>query len=244
MRLFKRKPRSDEVKKSFCSAVVPAAGSSSRMEGINKMFVELDGVPVLARTLLALDACDTINEIVIVTRDVDIPDTVKLCKEYQVTKVTQIVRGGDTRTESVSKGLKAVSPEADLVAVHDGARPFITPEVVDEAVKVAEIYHAAAPGVEVKDTIKIVKDGRVVDTPDRNSMFGIQTPQVFDVDLLRGALANAMEKGLVITDDCMAVEAIGGEVRIVPGSYDNIKITTPEDLYTGKAILLAREEKL
>lgn len=241
MRLFKRSRR--EEPKCFCTAVVPAAGSSTRMAGVNKMFLELDGVPVLARTLMALEACDNINEIIISTRDTDIPAVGALCKEYGINKATKIVRGGATRAESVYNGVKEASPEAELIAVHDGARPFITPKLVSEVVKTAREHHAAAPGVRVKDTIKVVKNGRVVDTPDRETLFAIQTPQIFDADLLKGALANAINKSLPVTDDCMAVEALGAEVWIVNGSYDNIKITTPEDIYAGMAIL-RREESV
>lgn len=242
MRLFKK--NKEAVEKSFCTAVIPAAGSSTRMVGINKMFLELDGIPVLVRTLMALEACDNIHEMIVVTRDVDIPDVAALCKEYGISKVTKIVRGGATRAESVSNGVKEASPDATLIAVHDGARPFVTPELISNVVKTAEKYHAAAPGVKVKDTVKIVKNGCVIDTPDRESLFAIQTPQIFDADLLKGALANAIKKALPVTDDCMAVEALGGEVHIVPGSYDNIKITTPEDVYTGMAILKAGKDRV
>lgn len=239
MKLFKKKQQDDEI--VFCTAVVPAAGSSSRMGGINKIFMELDGIPVIARTLMALEACEDIHEIIVVTRDVDIPDVAALCKSFGISKATQIVRGGATRAESVNNGVREASPSAGLIAVHDGARPFITPELVSNVIKAAAKHHAAAPGVKVKDTVKTVKNGRVVDTPDRETLYAIQTPQIFDADLLKGALANAMEKNLPITDDCMAVEALGAEVRIVDGSYDNIKITTPEDIYTGMAILARKE---
>lgn len=242
MKLFKRKQH--ETASSFCTVVVPAAGSSTRMAGINKIFMELDGVPVLARTLMVLEACEDIHEIIVVTRDVDIPNVATLCKSYGIRKATQIVRGGATRAESVSNGVREASPDATLIAVHDGARPFITPELVSRVIKIAEEHHAAAPGVKVKDTVKTVKDGRVIDTPDREKLYAIQTPQIFDADLLKGALANAIEKNLPITDDCMAVEAIGSEVWIVDGSYDNIKITTPEDIYAGMAILMARKDSI
>lgn len=241
MKLFRKSRR--EEPKCFCAAVVPAAGSSTRMAGVNKMFLELDGVPVLARTLMALEACENINEIVISTKDTDIPAVGSLCKEYGISKATKIVCGGATRAESVYNGVREVSSEAELIAVHDGARPFITPQLVSEVIKSAREHHAAAPGVKVKDTVKVVKNGRVIDTPNRETLFAIQTPQIFDADLLKGALANAVNKNLAVTDDCMAVEALGAEVWIVNGSYDNIKITTPEDIYAGMAIL-QREESL
>ena len=242
MKFFKKKHDNDEI--VFCTAVVPAAGSSSRMGGINKIFMELDGIPVLARTLMALEACEDIHEIIVVTRDVDIPAVAALCKGYGISKATQIVCGGETRAESVRNGVKEAFPEAKLIAVHDGARPFVTPELVTRIIKAAVKHHAAAPGVKVKDTVKVVKNGRVIDTPDRETLFAIQTPQIFDADLLKGALANAIDKNLPITDDCMAVEAMGAEVHIVQGSYDNIKITTPEDVYTGMAIIKAGKDRI
>ncbi|MBE6949158.1 MAG: 2-C-methyl-D-erythritol 4-phosphate cytidylyltransferase [Ruminococcaceae bacterium] len=242
VKLFKRKQKEEE--RIFCTAVVPAAGSSTRMGGINKIFAELDGIPVLIRTLMALESCEDIREIIVVTRDTDIPMAASLCKEYGIEKVTKIVCGGAVRAESVYNGVREASPEARLIAVHDGARPFITPALVGGVIKAAAKYNAAAPGVRVKDTVKVVKNGRVIDTPNRDTLYAIQTPQIFDADLLKGALTNAVNKALPITDDCMAVEAVGAEVRIVQGSYDNIKITTPEDIYTGMAILAAGKEKV
>ncbi len=239
MKMFKKSRR--EESKSFCTAVVPAAGSATRMAGINKIFLELDGIPVLARTLMALESCEKINEIIIATKETDIPNVASLCKEYGITKATKIVRGGSTRAESVNNAVREVSADATHIAVHDGARPFITPDLVNRVINAAEEHHAAAPGVRVKDTIKTVKNGRVVDTPDRETLFAIQTPQIFDADLLKGALANVINKKLSVTDDCMAVEALGAEVWIVDGSYDNIKITTPEDVYLGLAILSRKD---
>ena len=212
------------------------------MEGIDKMFAELDGVPVLARTLMALQECDGIDEIVLVVREGERPLAAKICAQYGITKTEKIVNGGSTRAESVWNGMQAVSDEAAFVAVHDGARPFVTPELVKRVITAAKVYSAAAPGVQVKDTIKVVKNGRVVDTPKRETLYAIQTPQIFDADLLMGALSNAMERKLAITDECMAVEAIGGSVQIVPGSYENIKITTPGDMAIGQAILNGRKD--
>lgn len=242
MKLFKRKQRDSNA--VFCTAVVAAAGSSTRMGNVNKIFAEINGISVLARSLMALEACEDIHEIIVVTRDRDIPDVAALCRKFGINKAAKIVCGGATRTESVNNGVKEASPAAELIAVHDGARPFVTAELVSRVIKTAIKHHAAAPAVHVKDTIKIVKDGRVVDTPEREKLFAIQTPQVFDADLLKGALANAVEKRLPITDDCMAIEAMGGDVWIVDGDYDNIKITTPEDIYKGEAILAAREERI
>lgn len=241
MKLFKRKKRKKNKKGApFCSVVVPAAGSSSRMEGVDKIYAELEGVPVLVRTLIALSECPSVNEIVLVTRKEDVPRAAMLCAQNELAKVTRIVRGGATRAESVMNGLAEISPEATLIAVHDGARPFVSAELVEETVKAALKYNAAIPAVQVKDTVKTVKNGRVTGTPDRSELYAIQTPQIFDADLIKAAMQNVIDKKLAVTDDSMAVEAIGGEVHIVEGSYDNIKLTTPEDMIVGQTIIEKR----
>lgn len=242
MGLLKKIMRRDCDKgRCFCSAVVPAAGSSSRMGGENKMFAEICGIPVLARTLISLENSDDINEIIVVTRSEDIERVAKLCREYNIGKASQVVCGGSTRAESVYHGVEAVSENADIIAVHDGARPFITEDVIRGAVDGAVKYHAAAPAVPVKDTVKIVENGFVKTTLDRSRIMAIQTPQVFDAALLKAALQNVIEKKLEITDDCMAVEALGARVFLSKGSYDNIKITTPEDIAASKAIVEKRD---
>ncbi len=241
--LFKKKTGGIlKTGRGFCSVVVPAAGSSSRMEGVDKIFAELDGVPVLVRTVMALSKCKSVSEIIVVTRREDIPRTAMIFAQYGLSKVTRLTHGGDTRAESVMNGINEVSKKAKVIAIHDGARPFVTPEIVEEVIKTAAEYNAAVPAVQVKDTVKTVKNGKVVSTPDRSELYAVQTPQAFDADLIRGAMKNAADRKLSITDDSMAAEAIGGEVRIVPGSYENIKITTPEDMVIGEAILKRRKE--
>ena len=153
-----------------------------------------------------------------------------------------VVPGGETRLGSVLAGLRAVSEQTQLVAVQDGARPLVSEKVISAAVVQAGRCGAAAPAVPVKDTIKVASGGTVVETPDRSRLFAVQTPQVFDVDLLRGALQNAQEKQLPVTDDCSAVEAIGKKVFLTEGSEENIKITTPLDLELAEAILRRRRE--
>ena len=183
---------------------------------------------MIVRTARAFQNSDVIKEIVIVTRP-DLIDKIKtLCAEFD--KVKAVVAGGADRAESVNKGLKALSSKVRLAAVHDGARPLITQEVIDRAVRTAHTYAAAAPGVPVKDTIKIVQDGVVLETPDRSTLQAIQTPQVFDLDLLKSALKKAKQDKAPITDDCSAVELMGMAVRIVDGDERNIKVTTPMDL--------------
>ncbi len=227
----------------FCSAVVPAAGSSRRMGGENKLFAQVGGLSVLARTVLALSRSELISEIVVATREEDLMAAADLCRACGIAKPLKLVVGGASRTESVAKALQECDPRATLAAVHDGARPLVTAEVIDEAVQKAAACGAAAPAVPVKDTIKEAgEDGVVAATPDRSRLFAVQTPQVFDIDLLRGALQAAMDAGIAPTDDCGAVERLGKQVMLTRGSYENIKITTPEDLVLAQAIWDAREE--
>ena len=155
-------------------------------------------------------------------------------------KVTAVILGGNSRQESVMNGIYALSDKVKLVAVQDGARPLITWQVIDRAVRAANSYGAAAPAIPVKDTIKVVKGGLVLDTPDRSTLQAVQTPQVFDLDLLRGALEKAKLDGAELTDDCSAVERLGMSVRIVEGDEKNVKVTTPMDL---KIAELFMEEK-
>ena len=226
-----------------CSAVVAAGGSSRRMGGENKLTAFLDGVPVLARTLLALDGASLVDEIVVAVREEDLVATADLCKIYAVTKPVKIVRGGATRLESVRAALLECRESAAFLAVHDGARPLADPELIDRVVALAHRTNAAAPAVPVKDTVKVVRDGKVESTPDRDTLRAIQTPQAFDGPLLRAALQAAAEAGAEVTDDCAAVERLGKEVYILDGSYENIKITTPEDIALAEAILQRREEQ-
>lgn len=226
----------------FCTAVVPAAGSSTRMEGQDKMLLELGGRPVLLRALEALEACQLIREIVVVTRaDLVVPVS-QLCRTARLEKVTQVVTGGDTRTLSVLAGVRSASPEAELIAVHDGARPFVTQEVLEEVIRKAAACGAAAPAVPVTDTVKRARDGVVEETLDRETLFAIQTPQVFEASLLKAALQKAAEEGVVLTDDCAAVERLGMRVCLTKGDRTNLKLTTPADLDLGLGILMGRGE--
>ena len=190
---------------------------------------------MIARTVRAFQNCDAISEIVIVTRENLILPITGLCKDMP--KVTAVVAGGKSRQESVHLGLNALSDKVKLAAVHDGARPLVTWQVIDRVVRAANTYGAAAPAIPVKDTIKVV-EGRVVkNTPDRASLFAVQTPQVFDFDLLRGALRKAELDGAAVTDDCSAVERMGMAVKIVEGDERNLKVTTPMDLKIAELLL-------
>ena len=237
-RLFHRKGRGEHP---YCSIIVAAAGSSSRMGGENKLMAPIDGVPVLARTLQAINEAELVDEIVIAAREEDLIAIGDLCKIYGVTKPAKIVRGGESRLESVYLASLECRREAAFLAVHDGARPMVTPELIDRTIALAHRTNAAAPAIPVKDTIKVVREGKVVSTPPREELRAIQTPQVFDAALFRAALENARAFGESVTDDCSAVELLGKEIFLSDGAPENIKITTPEDLLLASELLHSRE---
>ena len=230
--IFKRKK---EYTKPMCTAVIVAAGNSSRM-GEDKLFMLLGGIPVLAHALIPFNASPLIDRIVVVTRSEKIVLVQDVCREFGITKVSSIITGGRERTDSVLAGVVAAG-ECELVAIHDGARPFVTEEIISDTFAAAEEFGAAAPGVPVKDTIKIVKDGIVQSTPDRRGLFAIQTPQIFNLGLIKGALTKAKNENKSYPDDCAAVEAMGMSIHITPGSYRNLKITTVEDITAAEALL-------
>lgn len=218
-----------------CGAVIVAAGSASRMGGIDKVMAPLGGEPMIVRTVRTFQNCDAVSEIVIVTRPDLIQEISRLCSAMD--KVTAVVAGGSSRQESVHLGLNALSGKVQLAAVHDGARPLITWQVIDRTIRAANTYGAAAPGVPVKDTIKVVEGGIVKETPDRARLQAVQTPQVFDFDLLRAAHKHAKDQALQVTDDCSAVESMGMSVKMVEGDERNIKVTTRVDLKIAELLL-------
>ena len=219
----------------YCGAVIVAAGSASRMGGIDKVMALLKGEPMIVRTVRRFQECDAVREIVIVTREDLIVPIRSLCREF--TKVRAVVLGGASRQESVGLGLNALSDKVKLVAVQDGARPLITGAVIDRTVRAAHTYGAAAPAIAVKDTVKVVRGGIVMATPDRSTLQAVQTPQVFDMALLRGALKKAADEEAAVTDDCSAVERMGMKIKIVEGDERNIKVTTPLDLKIAELLL-------
>lgn len=223
------------LKLKYCGAVIVAAGNASRMGGIDKVMAQLKGQPMIVRTVRTFQECDAIREIVVVTRPDLIVPIMDLCAGFD--KVKAVVAGGSSRDASVSMGLNALSNQVKLAAIQDGARPLITWQVIDRVVRAANTYGAAAPAVPVKDTIKVVAGGIVKETPRRSTLQAVQTPQVFDFDLLRGALKKAKEDGAQITDDCSAVERLGMSVKIVEGDERNIKVTTPMDLKVAEMLL-------
>ena len=217
-------------RKSFCSAVIVAAGNASRMGGIDKIMAPLDGKPVIWHTVHAFQENPDIHEIVVVTSGEKLVDLAQKCKDWGFTKVTAVVCGGENRVQSVANGCSAASKKAAYLAIHDGARPLVSQSVISETVKKCRKFSASAPAIPVKDTVKIARSGVVESTPERKNLMAIQTPQVFDADLLKAALVNASEKGLDVTDDCSCVEAMGMRVVLSKGEERNMKITTPFDL--------------
>lgn len=222
----------------YCGAVIVAAGSASRMGGIDKVMAPLGGEPMILRTVRAFEDCEAVKEIVIVTREDLMGPIAELCSGF--TKIRSVVQGGSSRQESVKLGLLAFSKEVRLAAVHDGARPLVSGELIDKVIRAAHSYGAAAPAIPVKDTIKVLEGGFIAATPDRSTLRAVQTPQVMDRDLLLGALEKAEQEGTALTDDCSAVEHIGMRVRLVEGEERNLKVTTPLDLKIAELLL---EEK-
>ena len=224
-----------------CTVVVPAAGTSARMGGENKLFMELGGVPVLVRTLQAIDQAELVDEIIVAAQKELMEDVAVLCHRAQLRKRVRVVCGGATRTESVLAAALEASPKAKLIAVHDGARPLVIPAEFDQVIRYACKTYAAAPAVPVTDTVKVADEtGLILDTPDRKTLFAVQTPQVFRAELLKAALQAVVSAGGEVTDDCAAVEQLGKQVYLMEGNRENIKITTPIDLAIAEAILKQR----
>lgn len=223
----------------YCGAVIVAAGNASRMGGIDKVMAMLKGEPMIVHTVRAFQACDAVREVVVVTRPDLIVPIKDLCSGMD--KVCAVVAGGATRAESVMLGMNALSKRVRLAAIQDGARPLVSVQLIDRVIRAAHTYGGAIPGIPVKDTIKTENGGLVDQTPERKTLRAVQTPQVFDFDMLRGALKKAQTAGWEITDDCSAVEKLGMKVKIVEGDERNLKVTTPMDLKIAE--LLMEEEE-
>ena len=246
MRFFSRRraKEQEERPEAFVSAIIVAAGQSRRMGGdTSKQFILIDGVPVIVRTLKAFEIAERIREVVIAARQEDIPQMYALIQDYEITKVKQIITGGETRQESVFRAIAQVDENADFLAIHDGARPLIRPQEIDLAVSAAVEHGAAALGVPVKDTVKQVDaDGKIVDTPERSTLWAVQTPQVFSRALYLRAAEQAGEAAAQLRDECQLIERTGAPVYLVRGAYANLKITTPEDVFAAEGILRATED--
>lgn len=221
------------------TAIIAAAGQGRRMgHGINKVFISLNRRPLLSYTIEVFEKCEAIDEIIIVTGEEDILRLQALVDANGYGKVRLIVAGGMERQQSIDNALQRLSPGTRWVVVHDGARPFVSVEMIAKAVEEARRWGAAGIAVPVKDTVKIADDdGFIKQTPDRNRLWAMQTPQAFARDILERAYRQGDESGLSATDDAALVEALGVKVKLIIGEYTNIKITTPEDLLFAAAIL-------
>ncbi|HHW57970.1 MAG TPA: 2-C-methyl-D-erythritol 4-phosphate cytidylyltransferase [Clostridia bacterium] len=222
------------------SAVVVAAGRGIRMgQTVNKVYLPIAGKPVLYYSLKVFNEIEWIKEIVVVVSKEEMEYCQEnVIKKYYFQKAIKLVEGGDERQYSVYNGIMNTGEDCEIISIHDGARPLIDKKIVLKLLKEAYLHKAAAVGVPVKDTIKVVDEKNfITDTPDRKYLWAIQTPQVFERDLIIKAHKRAIEEGFLGTDDTVLVERIGYKVKMVEGDYRNIKITTPEDLIVAEAFL-------
>ena len=223
----------------FVSAVIVAGGAGRRFGG-DKLTAELGGMPVLARTLLQFENAALVSEIIVAAREDAVSEVVNLCRRYRISKAANVVPGGQTRLLSSLNGVSAASKKAGIIAIHDGARPLVTEKIIEDAVWGAHLHQAAVPAIPVRDTIKIAEKRIVKETPARETLFAVQTPQCFRRELILAALSRAAEHDPGVTDDCMAFERMGGQVWLTDGSEENLKITTPLDLALAAVILERR----
>ncbi|MBQ8338068.1 MAG: 2-C-methyl-D-erythritol 4-phosphate cytidylyltransferase [Oscillospiraceae bacterium] len=226
------------------SIIIAAAGSASRMQGLDKLMYKIGGREVFMYSVLAFDNSKCTDKIVVVTSE-DKLNRVQACLDSANLRVPyEVVLGGDTRQKSITNGLNACLDTSNCVIIHDAARPMITPELIDRVYEEAIINDkmAATLGVKVKDTVKQVSSDETIEfTPDRSALRIAQTPQIFEMSLYKLALSEAVKNNKDYTDDCQLVEAIGRRVYVVEGDYKNIKITTPEDLILAEVYLKERE---
>lgn len=224
------------------AAVIVAAGQSTRMKGVSKQFLELEGVPVLAHTLRAFQRSRFIDQIVVVARAEDKARVEQLRRQFRITKLTAVVEGGATRAQSVQRGVAAVHKTMRFVAIHDGARCLVTPEMIKQVLRAAYRYNAASAAASVTDTVKLAtRRGFIERTIERERVFLASTPQAFRTDLYHAAVALA--KGHDFTDDNQLMEHAHLPVRLVDVGHENIKITTPEDALRAADILARRQRK-
>jgi len=202
----------------------------------------VDGMSVIARSLLALEESAAVDEIILVTREDRLEEMALIARETGVKKLSKVIIGGSTRTQSALAGVSEADKRAKVICIHDAARPFVSHEIIAECVHQAVLYYAACPVIPVKDTIRVGEKGVAVMTPERERTFAVQTPQAFNADIIKAALTAAVRDGKSYTDDCAAVEAMGVKVRLTPGSEDNIKITTPLDIPLAESIAAKKRE--
>lgn len=227
-------------KDQYISVIIAAAGMSNRMGSkINKQFISINNKPILVHTLEKFEGCSYVDEIILVAKEDEIDYCRKeIIKRYNFNKVAKIIRGGKERQDSVYNGILALDEKTDIVLSHDGARPFVKIENIIDGIKGAYKDGACVVGVPVKDTIKVVESSNgIVETPKRDMLWAAQTPQCFKKEIIQEGYRKAIEDGYIGTDDSGLVERMGLDVKIIMGSYENIKITTPEDLILAESIL-------
>lgn len=223
--------------------VIVAAGTGSRMNmGINKQFIKLEGKEIIAYTIEKFYNNSNIEDIVVVVKEDESEFFKKEILDKYNFKNVKIAYGGKERQDSVYNGLKLLDEKCDVVLIHDGARPFVSDKIIDKSIEEAKEHKAIVVGVPVKDTIKVIdNDKNIVDTPNRSVLWAVQTPQTFDYNILIDAYKDAFKNKFYGTDDSMLVERIGYKVKMLEGSYNNIKITTQEDLNIGSQILSVQD---
>ncbi|MCX8111007.1 MAG: 2-C-methyl-D-erythritol 4-phosphate cytidylyltransferase [Syntrophorhabdaceae bacterium] len=221
-------------------AIVLAGGAGKRMGApTNKQFLLLDNKPIIAHTLQVFEECKPVDGVYLVVNQKDLPIIQEeILETYRFNKVIKLVIGGRLRQDSVKNGLDAIESPCDIVIIHDGARPFISPSFVEKGIYLMEMFDAIIPALPVKDTIKVIsKEGFVLKTLERDSLWQVQTPQTFKYDLITKAYREGMAKKLYGYDDATFLESMGKKVKVIEGSPYNIKITTPEDLIMARGIL-------
>lgn len=225
------------------TVIIPAAGQGKRMrKGSNKVFLPLVDMPVLLHSVLTFSACSEVDNLVIVVAPDEVEQVKTMLDSLMEIKPWQVVAGGRERQNSIANAMKVVAKATKIILVHDGARPLVTEQCIKNVIEAATLYQAAVVAVAVKNTIKTVdEDGWVTGTPERRTLWSIQTPQGFDARLLRKAYEQAEKVGYIGTDDASLVERLGIKVKVVCGSYDNLKVTTPEDLTIAEALLKERK---
>ncbi|MGB9588141.1 MAG: 2-C-methyl-D-erythritol 4-phosphate cytidylyltransferase, partial [Armatimonadota bacterium] len=229
-----------KISKSIAtSAIIPASGLGRRLTSdVHKAFVPLLGRPLIIHTLAVFQESSEVAEIVLVVPSQHIARAQQLVSDYGLTKVRSVVAGGETRRDSVRNGLSQISSNCEIVLIHDGARPLVHHDVIAASIEAAKVDGAAIAAVPVIDTIKSSRDGQYVSkTLERDRLYAVQTPQTFQREIIQQAYEQAYADGYVGTDDASLVERLGLPVRIVTGSYDNIKVTTPTDLIIAECLL-------
>lgn len=244
MKIFPGFPRVFFWNMTKVSAIIPAAGSGKRMGGNTcKQYLQISGRPIIVETLSVFQNAGIITDIILVAPAAEVAATKEMVEAAGITKVVAVTEGGAERQNSIKNGLNLLKSDTEIVIVHDGVRPFITESMIESSVAAAKDAGAAIVAVPIKDTVKKAENASIAETIPRDDLWLAQTPQAFRCEIIKEAYLEAETNSFIGTDDASLVEAIGRKVKIVPGSYENIKITTPEDLIFAEAILKNRSKK-